>query len=803
MTARHLGKPLGGPAIVAPCVADPSSANAPQAGSVAAGPRAGDAKASVCDHRVAISFGRTNQDAQPNAETLTLEELDLRFNVPDTTRGQLNSAEYHALDKNDREQKAIRDREKNGEYFVPAHFGGDGRRVADNIESLSGFVLDFDSGQTTGDTIEAKLAGTAYLAYTSYSHRPDDQRWRVFVPYAHPLPRVQHGPVFEHFKALFEGDLDENCRKPGQLYYTPACPADACDEYEQWYADGALFDPTAIVVPDAAGDGATRVEDKMIKGAGQDGDLVRLADALTHLDPDSRDRWVDVGMAIKHDYSDAGLPLWLTWSERSSKFDNDDAQKTWASLKPKTGEGAISCASVFGWAKAAGWDPAANGIPAGIAELNANHFVAPYGRKVLVFRQSVDPMDQTLRTEPIAPADFRLWLANRKLAIALENGAIHSIPLADAWLKHTKRRDYTAVIFSPGREIEGCFNLWRGFAVEPRPGSWECMRAHILAVICAGDERHFDYLLNWMAYAVQYPGQPAEVAIVLRGGRGTGKGIFARSFGRLFGPHFLQITQTRHLVGNFNSHLESCALLFVDEGFWAGDKAGEGVLKGLVTEPTLAIERKGLDVVHVRNCLHIMIASNSDWVVPAGPDERRFFVLDVAPERQQDREYFTPLYAEMAGDGPSAMLHDLQRHDLRGFDIRQVPPSKALGEQKLQSLGPTERWWYDKLVAAEFAFSSGPNRTAQPWGRVGTGVLHTDYEQTLRRVGTSRKSTEAELGRALRKLVPAGLRRTKVTVDRVQVPHYDLPPLPDCRTHFERLMRMEGSIDWDSGEVRA
>ena len=44
------------------------------------------------------------------------------------------------------------------------------------------------------------------------------------------------------------------------------------------------------------------------------------------------------------------------------------------------------------------------------------------------------------------------------------------------------------------------------------------------------------------------------------------------------------------------------------------------------------------------------------------------------------------------------MLYDLQRRDLSRFDIRRVPPSKALGEQKLQSLSPTDKWWFDKLV---------------------------------------------------------------------------------------------------------
>jgi putative methionine-R-sulfoxide reductase with GAF domain len=70
-----------------------------------------------------------------------------------------------------------------------------------------------------------------------------------------------------------------------------------------------------------------------------------------------------------------------------------------------------------------------------------------------------------------------------------------------------------------------------------------------------------------------------------------------------------------------------------------GDKAGESVLKALITEPVISIERKGFDVVQVRNCLHIIIASNSDWVVPAVADERRFCVLDVDAAHQQVSKY--------------------------------------------------------------------------------------------------------------------------------------------------------------------
>jgi hypothetical protein len=60
----------------------------------------------------------------------------------------------------------------------------------------------------------------------------------------------------------------------------------------------------------------------------------------------------------------------------------------------------------------------------------------------------------------------------------------------------------------------------------------------------------------------------------MRGGRGTGKGMFVRAFGSIFGQHFTHISHSKHLTGNFNAHLEDCVVLFVDEGFWAGDKQG-------------------------------------------------------------------------------------------------------------------------------------------------------------------------------------------------------------------------------------
>ena len=123
-----------------------------------------------------------------------------------------------------------------------------------------------------------------------------------------------------------------------------------------------------------------------------------------------------------------------------------------------------------------------------------------------------------------------------------------------------------------------------------------------------------------MARLVQFPALQGEVAIVLRGSEGCGKGTLARALKRILGEHALAISHSKHLTGNFNAHLRDCVFLFADEAFYAGDKAHDGELKAIITELTLTIEAKYQNAIVFPNYLHLMMASNEAWVVPTFED---------------------------------------------------------------------------------------------------------------------------------------------------------------------------------------
>jgi hypothetical protein len=228
------------------------------------------------------------------------------------------------------------------------------------------------------------------------------------------------------------------------------------------------------------------------------------------------------------------------------------------------------------------------------------------------------------------------------------------------------------------------------------------MLRHIYKVLAGGNKKVFRYIVMWTAWSLQNPGKPAEVALVFRGGRGTGKGLYARAMKQAFGQHGLQISSAEHLTGRFNLHLMDCALLFADEAFWPGHKATEGSLKRMITEPTLFVEPKNINAFEVENNLHIIMAANADWVVPAGLDERRFAFCDVSERYKQSKEYFDPLYAEIEAGGIAAMMDDLLAMDLNSWHPREaVPQTAALDDQKMRTLSPEDQFWLILLESGE------------------------------------------------------------------------------------------------------
>ena len=443
-----------------------------------------------------------------------------------------------------------------------------------------------------------------------------------------------------------------------------------------------------------------------------------------------------------------------------------------------------------------------------LVELNDQHAVIEnYGGRCRIIEELQD--DDAGRSALTFQSfdDFRNRYQHRKISLGYDGkGKPVQAPLGTWWLEHPARKQYRSVAFSPGKEIDGVYNLWRGFSVKPKPGDkHQRYLDHIKENICNNNEEVFSYLLNWMARAIQKPNAPAEVAIVLRGKKGTGKSLFADVFGSLFGRHYWAVSDAKHIVGNFNAHLRDCVVLFGDEAFWAGDKQHEGVLKTLITGSTIVVERKGVDAESAPNNVHLIMASNSQWVVPATYEERRFLVLDVAPTHMQDKIYFGAIDADMESGGLANLLHMLQTRDLSNFDHRSVPDTDALQDQKVHSMEPFEEWWFRKLCENSLHMSHSEWEAPIP-----KDVLVDDYFLYAQKSAARKRTSATLLCRFIEKCTPdleafsAMYRRLEKNGDPLstRVMWWKFPSLASCRAGFTEYMGSGNALQWPTIVVK-
>ena len=407
------------------------------------------------------------------------------------------------------------------------------------------------------------------------------------------------------------------------------------------------------------------------------------------------DDWVKVGMALHHQFGGEpeGLELWTRWSMDSSKFEEGSCETKWQSFGDYQGSQVTMGSLKFEAKKLESVDLTEDELP---KMLDRWAFVQVEG-SARVLREELNN-DQIILYKI---EDLRKEYANRKV-LDQSTEKPRLVNLVDLWLEHNERRTYPAgICFAPENEVLGRYNLWRGWSYRQVQGNVQPFIDFVTQIIANGNKEHALYILGWCAQMVQRPQSKVGVGLVLRGSKGSGKTFFGELIGGLCKSHHRIVSKAEHVTGKFNRHLEDTLLLQCDEAYWARNKAAEGALKDLLTNPRITVERKGMDSYSSQNYTRLLFSSNEDWVVPASLDERRFAIFDVADERQQDAEYFGGLRRWYDRGGAEALLFYLKRFDLRQVDVRKAPQTAALDEQRLHSLDSVDQWLMDCINSGE------------------------------------------------------------------------------------------------------
>lgn len=357
------------------------------------------------------------------------------------------------------------------------------------------------------------------------------------------------------------------------------------------------------------------------------------------------------------------------------------------------------------------------------------------------------------------------------------------------WLKHEQCRTYDEIVFDPEQppETETTYNLWRGFPYGEKEGEIKLTEEYLRNIICNNDADALAYLWQWMAHVVQRPGKPAGVALVLRSDEeGTGKTFFAEKVcGALVGDNYRQIHEP---FSKFNSDQQGAVVMFCDELVCTGHKKEESALKIMITANKRQFERKGFDKITQPNHLHMIIASNSEWVVPAQSTARRFFVLDVSTNRANDSEYFNAISKELDNGGYEILMHKLRKVKLTGNkETLDLPPlTSGLTRQKEESLNCIQSWWYEFLQAGN---------AGQGWPEfIETAALYELYRAFHEEHGGwEMLETNRKFGLYLKKMCPS-VKRTRcsrLNEKKLRPWGYSLPSLEESRKAWEKALGMK------------
>ena len=201
-----------------------------------------------------------------------------------------------------------------------------------------------------------------------------------------------------------------------------------------------------------------------------------------------------------------------------------------------------------------------------------------------------------------------------------------------------------------------------------------------------GDDRQEALLIDWLAHNIKTPGKKINWAIVLQGIYGTGKTYFFNVLEAMLGPYAKAVankTLTSHFTGWATGSLVVC----IDELRMSGQNRYEIVdtLKPYISNPTVAIEAKGENSIHVPNFTNYLAFTNHKDAVPVDRGERRYCIIfsRVESEDQMRKELvdrLTELGIPLSpGDRPEKvyfdkLFEDLQEHPgvlLRFFKDRK------------------------------------------------------------------------------------------------------------------------------------
>ena len=302
-----------------------------------------------------------------------------------------------------------------------------------------------------------------------------------------------------------------------------------------------------------------------------------------------------------------------------------------------------------------------------------------------------DALDRYVYLYPVSEA----WDLHNKVTIPLKDLRNAIADVYQDWLEHPERKqiDKDQLVFDPTlslTEESGYINRFKGLPLsvsDVYESNAKCLNIiNLFLHLCNSDVKTWNWLLDWMAYPLQFPGKKMATSVLVHSPRqGAGKSLaFDKIYGRIFGDYAQVFTQNT-LEQNYNDYISGCLFGVFEEVFSRSHKYQiSGFLKQLISGETFWVEKKFVSGWKEGNFMNCVFLSNEIQPFPVEVYDRRFLVI--WPENKLSPEFADEIGKEMDGDGIQNFYDYLMRRDLDHFSAHSKPPMNE-AKRRIISVG--------------------------------------------------------------------------------------------------------------------
>lgn len=271
------------------------------------------------------------------------------------------------------------------------------------------------------------------------------------------------------------------------------------------------------------------------------------------------------------------------------------------------------------------------------------------------------------------------------------------------WLKNNpSQRCYDDIECYPDESKcpENIFNTWKPFAMEsvkkylPNMTALQIIRNHI-RVLCNNDITVATYMEAWIAQMIQFPAVKSNCPTIISK-QGAGKGTLMKLLSAMIGDdkYFETTTPSRDVWGDFNGRMANTFLVNLDELSRKESNECEGKIKGLITNPKMTINEKGIGQYNVISYHRFIGTTNHEDPFKTEKDDRRNWIVRASDELIGKVDYFNLMnkYLEDFNVIKTCYEYFKSIPDMENFNKLKMPVTEYQQDMKETNISPIENW---------------------------------------------------------------------------------------------------------------